>query len=85
MNLNQQASVNTKAIAAAKKGGNLTDYIGMSIELSKSQLEEKLKILGTVLTAEQINTYREEQLNRIKTMEAGMSMLVPQKPAGTKN
>jgi RNA polymerase sigma factor (sigma-70 family) len=86
MNLIEPTSgLSKEAIAAAKKSGNLADAVSMSIELQKSQLEEKLKILGSVLTPEQINTYREEQMNQINMQAAAVKMLLPQKTAGTTN
>jgi RNA polymerase sigma factor (sigma-70 family) len=86
MNLNGPAGgLNQKAIAAAKKSGNLAEAMSMSVELSKSQLEEKLKILGSVLTPEQIITYREEQMQHINLTADAMKMLFPPKPAGTTN
>jgi hypothetical protein len=84
MNLNEPAKgLNQEAISTAKRSGNITDALNMSIELQKSQLEEKLKILGSVLTPEQINTYREEQMNRINMQAEAIKMLLPQKTAET--
>jgi RNA polymerase sigma factor (sigma-70 family) len=86
MNLNETANgLNQEAISAAKKSGNITDALNMSIELQKSQLEEKLKILGNILSPEQINTYRKEQMNQINMLADAMKMFLPQKPAGTTN
>jgi RNA polymerase sigma factor (sigma-70 family) len=73
------------AISAAKQSGNLADAANMGIELQKSQLEEKLKILGSILTPEQINTYREQQMNQINMQAAAMKMFLPQKTTGTSN
>jgi RNA polymerase sigma factor (sigma-70 family) len=73
------------AISAAQKSGNLADAADMGIELQKSQLEEKLGILGGILTPEQVNTYREQQMNQINMQAAAMKMVLPQKATGTSN
>jgi hypothetical protein len=70
------------AITAAKQSGNLADAANMGIELQKSQLEEKLKILGSILTPEQINSYREQQMNQINMQAAAMKMFLPQTTNG---
>jgi len=71
------------AITAAKQSGNLEEAANMGTELQKSQLEEKLKVLGSILTPEQINTYREQQMNQINMQAAAMKMFLPQKTAET--
>jgi RNA polymerase sigma factor (sigma-70 family) len=86
MNLDQSANgLNQEAISASKKSGDLAGVVNMSIELQKSQLDQKLKALGDILSPEQINTYREEQMNRINMLAAAMKMLPTQTPAGTAN
>lgn len=70
------------AISAAKQSGNLAEAANMGTELQKSQLEEKLKILGSILTPEQINTYREQQMNQINMQAAAMKMFLPQTTNG---
>jgi RNA polymerase sigma factor (sigma-70 family) len=89
MNLNEQARqnnfLNQEAISAAKKSGNAPDFTNLAIELQKSQLEEKIKILGSFLTPEQINTYREEQINQINMGAQMMKVFLPQKTTGTSN
>jgi RNA polymerase sigma factor (sigma-70 family) len=85
MNLNEPDNLNQEAISAALKSGNSPDVVNMSIELQKSQLEAKLKILGNILTPEQINTYRKEQMDKINMVANATKMFLPQKPAGTSN
>jgi RNA polymerase sigma factor (sigma-70 family) len=47
LNLDEASGgLNQEAIAAAKKNGSLAEVMSLSIEVSKSNLEEKLKILG---------------------------------------
>ena len=59
--LNEPASgAIQEAIAAARKSGNVEEVIARSIEKEKSALEEKVKILESILTPEQIGTYRKE-------------------------
>jgi RNA polymerase sigma factor (sigma-70 family) len=77
--------LNQKAISAVRKNGNLAETGNISIEWQKSELEAKLKILGGILTPEQINSYREEQMDQINMQASAMKMLLPQKPAGTTN
>ena len=86
VNLNEPASgPNTKAISAAKANGNLADAASMRIELSKSQLEAKLQILGGVLTPKQIDAYREQQLRQLNMMATMMKTIVPGKTAENAN
>jgi len=86
MNLNEPArGMNHDAIAAARKSGNPAEVINKSLELEKSQLEERLKILGHLLTPEQTNAYREKQMKRINMMAGAMKTLLPQQPAGSAN
>jgi len=86
MNMNEQArGLNHEELTAAKKSGNLAEANRLTVELNKSQLEEKLKILGRVLTPAQINSYREEKMNEIKMAEKMTKMFLPKKAAGTAN
>ncbi len=90
LNLNPPASApNQEAISAAKRGGDAADAFKMGIEtgieMQKSNLEEKLKILGSILSPEQLSNYREEQMNQINMSAAAMKMFFPQKAAGTPN
>ena len=84
--MNEPASgPNTKAISAAKASGNLADAASMSIELSKSQLEAKLQILGGVLTPKQIDDFREQQLRQLKLLATMMKTILPEKTAENAN
>jgi RNA polymerase sigma factor (sigma-70 family) len=85
MNLNEPANLNQEAISAAIKSGQTPDVANMAVQLQKSQLEEKVKILGNILTPEQLNTYRKEQMDRINMLANATKMFLPQKPAGTSN
>ena len=86
IHLNEPASgPNTKAISAATASGNLADAASMSIELSKSQLEAKLKILGGVLKPKQIDAYREQQLRQLNLMATMMKTILPEKTAENAN
>jgi RNA polymerase sigma factor (sigma-70 family) len=73
------------AVSAAKQSGDLAAVAAMTEELQKAELEEKVKILGSILTPEQINTYREKEMNQINRQASAMKMLFPQKAAGTSN
>jgi hypothetical protein len=86
MNLNEpDKALNEEAIAAAKRSGNYADSVNMGVELQKAQLEEKIKILGNILTPKQINSYREEQLNQINLGASAIKMFFPKNAAGTTN
>ncbi len=85
MNLNQPDNLNQAAISAAIKSGQTPDVANMVVESQKSQLEEKLKILGNILTPEQLNTYRKEQMDKINMLANATKMFPSQKPAGTSN
>jgi RNA polymerase sigma factor (sigma-70 family) len=73
------------AISDAKQSGDLAAVATVTEELQKAQLEEKLKILGSILTPEQINTYREKELDRINRQASAIKMFFPQKAAGASN
>jgi hypothetical protein len=73
------------AVSAAKQTGDLAAVATVTEELQKAQLEEKLKILGSILTPEQMNTYRENEMNQINRQASAMKMLFPQKATGTSN
>ena len=73
------------AVTAAKQSGDLAAMTTITEKLQKAQLEEKYKILGSILTPEQINTYREKEMNKINMQASAMKMFFPQKAAGTSN
>ncbi len=83
MNLREPARLNPEAIAAAKASGNLAETISRSVELERSRLEEKLKILDGFLTPQQLETYREQAMTGINMMATAMKMALPKKPAET--
>ena len=88
--LNDPASEpNPEAIAAARKSGNPTEAfkigIDLGIEMQKSKLEQKVKVLESILTPEQLSNYREEQMNQINMSATAMKMFLPQKTSGTPN
>lgn len=85
MNLNEPDNLNQAAISAAIKSGQTPDVANMVAESQKSQLDEKLKILGNILTPEQLNTYRKEQMDKINMLANATKMFLPQKPAETSN
>jgi len=83
MNLDETPA---KAVAAAaKKGGDLASFSALNLELQKSNLAAKVKILESMLTPEQINTYREEKMNQINLQASALKMFLPPKPAGATN
>jgi RNA polymerase sigma factor (sigma-70 family) len=82
INLTQPVgALSQQAITQAGNSGKLADALNASVELQKSQLEEKLKILDGFLSPQQMTTYRQEQMDRIDKLTAAMKMFPPQKPA----
>ena len=77
--------LNQGAVSTAKESGNLADAAKMGIELQKSRLDEKIKILEGILSPDQINTYREEQMKQINMQADAMKMFLPPQSAGTTN
>ena len=85
----QAGGPNPEVLAAAQKNGNPDDALKMGfdlgIEMQKSKLEEKLKVLESILTPEQLSHYREDQMNQINMSATAMKMFLPQKSPGTPN
>jgi Spy/CpxP family protein refolding chaperone len=78
--LNQtSASENNKdAIALARASGNFADALSLQVERQKQALEDKLKILGEILTPEQLKTYQQKQLDIIDMQISATKMFLPQ-------
>jgi RNA polymerase sigma factor (sigma-70 family) len=78
--LNQtSASENNKdAIAQARASGNFADALSLQVERQKQALEDKLKILGEILTPEQLKTYQQKQLDMIDMQISATKMFLPQ-------
>jgi RNA polymerase sigma factor (sigma-70 family) len=78
--LNQtSASENNKdAIALARASGNFADALSLQVERQKQALEDKLKILGEILTPEQLKTYQQKQLDMIDMQINATKMFLSQ-------
>jgi RNA polymerase sigma factor (sigma-70 family) len=78
--LNQtSASENNKdAIAQARASGNFANALSLQVERQKQALEDKLKILGEILTPEQLKTYQQKQLDIIDMQISATKMFLPQ-------
>ena len=78
-NLNQaSAGENTKAaMAQLRAGGNIADFMGLQLNAQKRTLEDKLKILGPILTPDQLNTYQQKQLDMMDMQASAMKMFLP--------
>jgi hypothetical protein len=63
-----------QAMIEARRNGRLAEGLQTVSHLQKSQLEEKLKALGDILTPEQVNAYREVQLKEIDMNEASAKL-----------
>jgi RNA polymerase sigma factor (sigma-70 family) len=73
------------AISDAKQSGDLAAVAAMTEELQKAELEEKLKILGSILTPEQLSAYREKEMDQINHQASAVKMFFPQKASGGSN
>ena len=80
-----ERAFNQQAITLASRSGKIADALGMTFELQKQQLEEKLKILAGFLSPEQMTAYRQEQTDRIDKLAGAMKVFAPQKPAEVTN
>ena len=63
------------AIAQAKASGHLAEAIRLEVDANKRELEDKLKILEGILTPDQVQTYKQVQLEMI---EMPAKVLLPQ-------
>lgn len=78
-NLAQPASTPTKAaFAEAKANGNYAEAIRLEVDSQRQALEDKLKVLDGLLTPDQLQTYKQEQLDMIDTMVNASKMFLPQ-------
>lgn len=75
--------LNQEAVSAANASGNLAEAASLGIELQKSRLDQKIKILEGILSQEQIDTYREEQIKQINLQADAMKMFLPQNTAAS--
>jgi RNA polymerase sigma factor (sigma-70 family) len=83
MNLKEPAGApSQRAIAEARRNGNLAELANMEVELKKVRLEEELKILEGFLSPQQMTAYRKEQTDRI---DDAMKMFTPLKAADATN
>jgi RNA polymerase sigma factor (sigma-70 family) len=78
-----QINLNGLASGLKDDGGNIAKNLSISLEQQKSQLEEKVKILGSILNPEQIGAYRAEKMQRINMLADSIKLLVPQKSGPT--
>jgi Spy/CpxP family protein refolding chaperone len=85
MNLNAPQATISGVAALHQNGGNPADAATTMINLQKSQLDQKVAILGGMLTPDQINTYREGQMNQINMQANAIKMFLPQKAVATSN
>jgi len=78
-NLDQTAASekNKAAAAQARASGNFADLIGLQVAAQKQTLEDKLKILDPILTPEQLNIYKQKQLDMIDMQTSALKMFLP--------
>jgi len=76
--LNQPDDAKTKdAITQARTSGHLADAFSLSVQTQKQALEDKLKLLGGILTSDQLATYKQKQLDMLEMQISAMKMFLP--------
>ena len=79
LNLNQASAPQDKdALAQARASGNYADVMNLQIDAQKQTLENKLQALDGILTPDQLNTYKQKQLDMLDMEASAMKILVPQ-------
>jgi RNA polymerase sigma factor (sigma-70 family) len=66
------------AMTQARAGGNLADVISLQVDSQKQALEAKLQLLDGILSAEQLQTYKQKQLDMMDMQTSALKMFLPQ-------
>ena len=78
LNLNQASIPQDKdAIAQARATGNYADVINLQVERQKQSLQDKLNALDGILTPDQLNAYKQKQMDMLDMEVSAMKILVP--------
>jgi len=77
--LDQTSSTqNNAATAQARARGNPADILGSAVKVQQQALDAKLQILDGILSADQLQTYKQKQLDMIEMQTSAMKMFLPQ-------
>ncbi|HEX3798076.1 MAG TPA: sigma-70 family RNA polymerase sigma factor [Verrucomicrobiae bacterium] len=66
----------------AQKPGNVADAMNSLVEVQQQELADKLKVLGRILTPDQLQSYRQSQLEKIDSMASAAKVFLPQMTNG---
>jgi hypothetical protein len=84
INLNKPPDpLDLRGIIQAGRTSQPAEALQAALELKRSQLEDNLKVLGDILTQEQIQAYREERLQILNMEAVETRLMMPQPAAGT--
>ena len=72
------ATPNQAAMTQARASGNLADIISLQVDSQKQVLAAKLQILDGILSAQQLQTYQQKQLDMIDMQTSALKMFLPQ-------
>ena len=79
LNLNQALAPEDKdVLAQARANGNFSDVMSLQLEKQKQTLENKLQALDGILTPDQLNTYKQKQLDMLDLQASAAKMFIPQ-------
>lgn len=78
-NLNPASSTQNKdTIAQARASGNMADILSSAVNTQQQALDAKLQILDGILSPEQLQAYKQKQLDMIEMQTSAMKMFLPQ-------
>jgi DNA-directed RNA polymerase specialized sigma24 family protein len=77
--LNQTSSTqNSAAMSQVRASGNPADILSLAVNTQQQALDAKLQILDGILSAEQLQTYKQGQLDMIEMQTGAMKLFLPQ-------
>jgi RNA polymerase sigma factor (sigma-70 family) len=83
--LNQQsANPGKDAVSQARATGDYASVVRLQIETQQQALQDKIKVLGDILTPDQLATYQQKQTEMIDMQSSAMNMFLPQTNAVVK-
>ena len=75
LNLNQASALaGQQVIAQARAEGNYADFMHLQMAMEKQTVEDKLRALDGILTADQMKIYQQRQSNLIEMQTNAMEM-----------
>ncbi len=84
LNVSQaNASQADDELALAKRSGNYADAAKLRLDQEKARLDQRLQVLGNLLSPEQLESYRKDQMSQIALQEVAAKVLLPQQAADT--